>query len=99
MPVRKKPEKPVDVEHAKLVPNAEFDHPDEVVADGTLTREEKAKVLRQWEVDEQALSRAGDEGMTQGEGHRLGQVQQARREVLPEKPATKDRRTAGKPAG
>ncbi len=72
---------------------------DEVVANEALTREEKARVLRQWEVDEQALSRAGDEGMTQGEGHRLGQVQQARREISPEKPPTKDRRTAGKPAG
>ena len=88
----------IDVEHAKVVPHAEFTAPEDVLT-SDLSHQDKAKVLKQWEVDEQALSRAGDEGMTDGEGHRIGAVQAARRKVLGSKPGTKDRRTAGKPAG
>jgi hypothetical protein len=88
-----------DIERAKKTPAEEYRRPEDVTADPGLDRPDKRKILNQWEVDEQALSRASEEGMTGGEPSRLTEVQRERRK-LPEEArrATRDRRTSGKPA-
>jgi hypothetical protein len=90
---------PVDVQHAKLVPHAEFGHPDQVADASNLSTSEKKKILNQWEVDDQALSRASDEGMTGGEMPGLRHIQTARRKVAGGISTAKDRRHSGKPDG
>ena len=95
---RKKPD--IDIERAKVAPADEFKHPGEVLGAGTLSGKEKEKILNQWEVDAQALSRAADEGMGGGEPTRLASVQQARRKLgMESRSPTRERRTSGKPAG
>jgi hypothetical protein len=92
--------KRVDVNRAKISPADEFERPADVVESADLSDMEKKKVLNQWEVDAQGLSRASDEGMEGGEPSRLTEVQNARRKVAHDKDggtATKDRRTSGKP--
>lgn len=88
-----------DIQRAKLVPTDVFDEPADVVRSDTVDAKDKQKILNQWEVDAQALSRANDEGMTGGEPTDLTRVQEARRKVFRKKlsPA-EDRRTSGKPA-
>ena len=97
------PRKPkiVDIERAKSSPANEFERPVDVVESSDLSDKQKKRVLNQWEVDAQGLSRASDEGMTGGEPSRLTEVQDARREMSTDGNAgssgTKDRRTSGKP--
>ena len=97
------PRKPkfVDSERAKTSPTNEFERPIDVVESRDLSDKEKNKVLNQWEVDAQGLSRASDEGMTGGEPSRLTEVQDARREMSTDGNAgssgTNDRRASGKP--
>jgi hypothetical protein len=88
-----------DVQRAKLVPVDVFEKPADVVRSDAVDTKDKQKILNQWEVDAQALSRANDEGMTGGEPTDLAKVQEARRKVFPKNisPA-EDRRTSGKPA-
>lgn len=88
-----------DIQRAKLVPTDVFDKPSDVVRSDAVDTKDKQKILNQWEVDAQALSRANEEGMTGGEPTELTKVQEARRKVFPKKlsPA-EDRRTSGKPA-
>ena len=88
-----------DIQRAKLVPTDVFDKPADVVRSDAVEAKDKQKILNQWEVDAQALSRANDEGMTGGEPTDLAKVQEARRKVFAKKlsPA-EDRRTSGKPA-
>lgn len=91
----------VDIERAKTSPANEFERPADVVDTAELSDEEKMKILNQWEVDAQGLSRASDEGMGGGETSRLTEVQDARRKISKDgtdgSSATKDRRTSGKP--
>jgi hypothetical protein len=90
----------VDVDRARTSPADEFERPDDVVTARGLTEDEKAKILNQWEVDAQGLSRASDEGMGGGEPTLLTEVQAARRKIVKDETGsagTKDRRTSGKP--
>jgi hypothetical protein len=97
---RRRKKHDVDIEHAKITPADEFRHPGEVLGAGALSGKEKEKILNQWEVDAQALSRAADEGMGGGEPTRLASVQQARRKLgMESRSPTRERRTSGKPAG
>jgi hypothetical protein len=75
----------VDVKHAKLVPNAEFESPHDVVADEDLSHENKAKILKQWEQDARALVRAADEGMAgEAPATPLPDIQKARKQLREE---------------
>ena len=88
----------VDIERAKTSPANEFERPVDVVDSGNLSDKQKKRILNQWEVDAQGLSRASDEGMTGGEPSRLTEVQDARRKISSDgSTGTKDRRTSGKP--
>jgi hypothetical protein len=97
--VRNRRGRTVDIEHAKTTPADEFKQPDDVVKAPELSDDEKRKILNQWEVDAQALSRASDEGMVGGEPSRLTEVQAARRKVFKggKHGSSADRRTSGKP--
>jgi hypothetical protein len=85
----------VDVERAKISPAVEFKRPVDVVKSKTINDEDKKKILKQWEVDARGLSRAGDEGMGDGEPSRLTEVRDARRKaskhVSQGSPTIKDR--------
>jgi len=52
-----------DFEKALLNPVSVYKEPKDVLADDTLTREQKIKVLRQWEYDAKELQTADDENM------------------------------------
>ena len=88
-------------ERARISPADEFKRPVDVVNSAELSDKEKKNILDQWEVDAQALSRASDEGMGDGEASRLREVQDARRKISQGDDsggsADKDRRTSGKP--
>jgi DNA-directed RNA polymerase subunit H (RpoH/RPB5) len=63
------------------VPEDEFESPCEVVESEAISEREKKKILDQWEVDEEALARAGDEGMVADAPTRLPAVQRAQRKM------------------
>jgi hypothetical protein len=94
-------DKAVDIERAKTSPANEFKRPDDVVRADFLSKDEKKKILNQWEVDAQGLSRANDEGLGGGEPSSLTDVQRARRTISKDgrggSSPTQDRRTSGKP--
>jgi len=77
---RKKPAK-IDVERAKISPASEFKQPGDVVEHSSLPKEDKKKILNQWQADADALSRANDEGMGGGEPTKLDEVQRAQRNL------------------
>lgn len=62
------------LEQALLDPASVYQAPAEVLADNTLTREEKIKVLRSWEYDARELEVAEEENMGGGRPSLLGQV-------------------------
>ena len=66
-----------DVENKKLNPAASYDDPEQVVSDGTLSREEKIAILREWHYDAIRLQEAAGENMTGGEEDRLRAVSNA----------------------
>jgi hypothetical protein len=71
----------VDVGRAKIAPADEFDTPHDVAHDPSLDRQEKKKILNQWQTDAEALTRAGDEGMSGGEPARLDEVRHAQNKI------------------
>jgi hypothetical protein len=88
----------VDLKRARTSPADVFRRPADVLAASDLSDEDKKKILDQWEVDAQGLSRASDEGMGGGESSRLTEVEDARRMLSKDgSSATRDRRTSGKP--
>ncbi|MBC53727.1 MAG: hypothetical protein CMQ34_15385 [Gammaproteobacteria bacterium] len=62
-----------------LDPASAFDAPQQVLADGQLSREQKVQVLRRWEDDARLLLTAQSEGMKSGDsgGDVLARVQSA----------------------
>ena len=52
-----------DFSKALLDPTSVYGHPLEVVADNTLTNEQKIQILRQWEYDAHELQTAEEENM------------------------------------
>lgn len=71
----------VDIGRAKIAPAAEFDAPKDVAHDPSLDHQDKKKILQQWRTDAEALTRAGDEGMSGGEPARLDEVQHAQKKI------------------
>jgi hypothetical protein len=78
---RRKDKVKVDVSRAKVAPAGEFRAPEDVAHDPSLDRQDKKKILRQWETDAEALTRAGDEGMSGGEPARLDEVKHAQQKI------------------
>lgn len=61
-------------------PSRAFSSPREVV-ESQLTREEKIKILKNWELDARRLLESAEENMTGGEKDRLPEIQRALREL------------------
>ncbi len=66
-----------DLQKALLNPAAVFGAPKAIVEDARLTREQKLRLLEQWEHDALSLAVAEGEGMSGGEESMLGRVRLA----------------------
>ncbi len=71
----------VDIDRAILDPAGVFKVPSEVLQSGELTKEQKIKILRQWEYDSRELEVAEEESMIGNNSHFLDQVQKALMEL------------------
>ena len=67
----------VDVAAALVNPADQFGDPAEVVNNPSLSRAQKLKILRQWELDARQLSVAEEENMAGGEENMVGRVSRA----------------------
>lgn len=65
------------LEEKKVNPAAAYGHPDEVLNDQTLSREDKIMILREWYYDAIRLQESAAENMTGGEPDRLQSVSNA----------------------
>jgi len=66
-----------DFEDKKLNPRASYQHPEQVLTDQSLTREQKIEILREWHYDAVRLQESAGENMTGGEPDLLRQVSNA----------------------
>ncbi|SEA27408.1 hypothetical protein SAMN05660420_01683 [Desulfuromusa kysingii] len=66
----------MDIQRAMLNPAAEFTNPTDVFQQQSLTREQKIKILRQWEYDARELAVADDENMPGGPPNQLDEIVQ-----------------------
>lgn len=57
---RRDPQQPVDLDAAMLDPTTVFDDPDDVVASGVLTPDQKATVLERWSVEAERVAASDD---------------------------------------
>jgi len=67
----------IDVEAAMVNPADYFGDPAEVLRSSSLSRSQKLKILRQWELDARQLSVAEEENMAGGEESMVGRVSRA----------------------
>lgn len=79
-----------EIEQALASPASVFDSPFEVLDAEGLTREQKIRVLKCWELDARALSRATEENMAGGEAPPLDAVNDALTRIDPEGKALAD---------
>jgi hypothetical protein len=63
-------------------PDAHFAEPEDVVVDGSLSRDEKSEVLDSLELDARLLVTAASEGMSGGELNKLREVLQAKNHLV-----------------
>ena len=66
-----------DITDKKLNPRGSYQHPDQVLADNSLTREQKVEILREWHYDAIRLQESAGENMTGGEPDLLRAVSRA----------------------
>jgi hypothetical protein len=90
----------IDKKEALVNPSKAFDKPRDVVESHALSRDEKKKVLEQWEIDARLMQVASEEGMTGGEPNNLVDVKNAQKElgVADEKKKKGDHRKPAPPA-
>jgi hypothetical protein len=67
----------IDVEAATVNPADHFGDPAEVQHSSSLSRSQKLKILKQWELDARQLSVAEEENMAGGEESMVGRVRRA----------------------
>jgi hypothetical protein len=70
-------------------PDAHFAEPADVVADGSLSQEEKAEVLESLELDARLIATAAAEGMSGGELNKLHDVLEAKDHLARKRKAEK----------
>lgn len=73
-----------DFDRAMRDPKSCFDEPHDVVADDSLSKDQKVKILQQWEYDARELSVAEEENMAAHSGdesNKLNRIQKALREL------------------
>ena len=66
-----------DVDAKKLNPSSAYNHPEEVLNDANLSRDEKIAILREWHYDAMRLQESEAENMSGGEPDRLRAVSNA----------------------
>lgn len=66
--------RPIDPKRAEEDPASAFASPQDVLADGSLTHEQKVRVLRRWKLDALEMDVATEEAMAGGEPSRLDEV-------------------------
>ena len=66
-----------DITDKKLNPRGSYQHPEQVLADPKLTREQKIEILREWHYDAIRLQESDGENMTGGEPDLLRAVSRA----------------------
>ena len=71
----------MDLEKAMLNPRSEFNCPEDVLNQQTITREQKIKILRRWEYDARELEVAEEENMGGGPPSMLGDILAALRQL------------------
>jgi hypothetical protein len=71
-----------DYDKALLTPAQVFDHAIDVVETGSLTVQQKLKVLKRWEADARDLETAAGESMAGGERSRFAEVRKAIRALV-----------------
>lgn len=81
---------PAEIEQALISPSSIFDAPHEVVESTALAKTQKIEILKSWELDARALSRATEENMAGGEPPPLDAVNDALAELDPEGRALAD---------
>jgi len=67
----------ISFEDKKLNPAGAYGHPDEVLSDQSLTRDQRIEILREWHYDALRLQDSAAENMTGGEPDRLQSVTNA----------------------
>jgi hypothetical protein len=67
----------MNIEKALINPADVYNEPDQVLQDASLTREQKMKILTQWEYDARELEVAEEENMSGGTQSRLREVRKA----------------------
>ena len=70
-----------DKKKALTNPSSVFKHPSEIVDSRELDRTEKAKILKQWELDARLLQVATEEGMGGGEHSLFADVKKAQQSL------------------
>jgi hypothetical protein len=65
------------VEAKKVNPTASYSHPNDVLDDAALARDQKIAILREWHYDAVRLQESASENMTGGEPDRLRSVSNA----------------------
>lgn len=70
-----------DKKKALTTPSSVFKRPGDVVDSQELDRAEKAKILRQWELDARLLQVATEEGMSGGEHSLFAEVKKAQKSL------------------
>ncbi|MFM9863792.1 MAG: hypothetical protein ACKVRO_09305 [Micropepsaceae bacterium] len=65
------------VEEKKVNPSVSYNHPNDVLSDKALSKEQKIAILREWHYDAVRLQESAGENMTGGEPDRLRSVSNA----------------------
>jgi len=68
-------------ESALQDPSRSFEDPQHVLDAPDMSREEKLRILKQWELDARSLAVAEEEGMNGGESNRLKRVLDALKQL------------------
>lgn len=71
----------MDIKKALLDPTSIFTRPEDVLAEASLSREQKIEILRRWEYDARELEVADDENMGGGSPDVLDRVLDALRRL------------------
>ncbi len=64
----------INIEKAMLNPSSEFSHPEDVLKQKNILKEQQVAILQRWEYDARELSVAEEENMTGGPPNMLTEI-------------------------